>query len=150
MGEMIFRRAHADEMPRILKMQTDVFSGEQGIPCGDIDTFMAKQPICWCAEMDGKIYGSVAAWHEADGMHWGRFVVFPAARGMHVGTRLAKCSFDDLFAGGVDNVRMDARDATVKIVCAMGGQVTGEPYQFYNSNVTPVLLQKANYIGNRA
>lgn len=45
---LIFRRATQDEMPRILAMQEDVFSGEQGIPADDIDTFMAKKPIC-CA-----------------------------------------------------------------------------------------------------
>ena len=43
MDKYIFRRAAREEMPRILAMQADVFSGEQGIPADDIDTFMAKE-----------------------------------------------------------------------------------------------------------
>lgn len=146
MGNMIFRRAFEEEMPRILAMQSDVFSGEQGIPSDDIDTFMKKQPLCWCAEMDGKIYAAVAAWNEGDEVHWGRFVVFPESRGQHIGSRLARYSFDDLFQNGAEKLYMDARDATVRIVCGMGGRVTGEPYRFYDGNVTPVTLERKDYL----
>lgn len=145
MAEMIFRKARPDEIPRILRMQADVFGGEQGIPQEDIGGFLAKEPTCWCAEMDGKIYGAAAAWKENGKIHWGRFAVFPAARGQHVGTRLAERSFDDLFAEGAEEICMDARDATVRIVCAMGGEVAGEPYPFYEGNVTPVLLRREDY-----
>ena len=148
MDKYIFRRAAREEMPRILALQADVFSGEQGIPADDIDTFMAKKPLCWCAESaeNGKIYAAVAAWNETSETHWGRFVVFSAARGQHLGTALARVSFDDLFDMGVDKVYMDARDATVKIVCGMGGRVVGEPYKFYEGNVTPVVLEKTDYL----
>lgn len=148
MNKYIFRRATHEEMPRILAMQVDVFSGEQGIPADDIDAFMAKKPLCWCAELpeDGKIYAAVAAWKENGETHWGRFVVFPAARGHHLGTELARFSFNELFETGVDKVCIDARDATVKIVCGMGGRVVGAPYQFYEGNVTPVVLEKKDYI----
>ena len=148
MDKYIFRRAAREEMPRILAMQANVFSGEQGIPADDIDTFMAKKPLCWCAESaeDGKIYAAVAVWNENSETHWGRFVVFPAARGHHLGTALARASFDDLFDMCVDKVYMDARDATVKIVCGMGGRVVGEPYKFYEGNVTPVVLEKTDYL----
>ena len=47
---------------------------------------------------------------------------------------------------GVDKVYMDARDATVKIVCGMGGRVVGESYKFYEGNVTPVVLKKKDYV----
>lgn len=143
---MQFRRATAEEMPRIIALQADVFSGEQGIPRGDVDTFVEKNPICWCAESEGKIYGAVAAWHQDGEMHWGRFVVFPAARGHHIGTRLARCSFDDIFSDGTEKLIIDARDATVKIVCSMGGKIAGEAYKFYDGNVTPVILRKQDYI----
>lgn len=146
MNEMIFRKAKEEEMPRIIKMQIDVFSGEQGIPSDDIDKFIAKEPECWCAESDGKIYAAVAAWKEDGKIHWGRFVVFPAARGLHIGTKLAKCSFDDLFENDTEKIYIDARDATVNIVCKMGGKVVGEPYLFYGDNVTPVILEKKDYI----
>lgn len=145
MEGMIFRRARQEELPRILRMQTDVFSGEQGIPCDDIDTFLQKKPLCWCAEQNGKIYAAAAAWYENGQLHWGRFVVFPLMRGRHIGTKLARCCFDDLFLQGAETIYMDARDATVKIVCAMGGETTGKPHSFYKGNVTPVMLQKQNY-----
>ncbi len=146
MNNIIFRRALKEEMPRIIAMQSDVFNGEQGIPSDDIDTFMAKKPLCWCAEFDGKIYGAVAAWEENKEIHWGRFVVFPAARGMSIGKKLAKYSFDDLFNGGAEKIYMDARDATVHIVCEMGGETVGKPYKFYKGNVTPVILKKEKYL----
>lgn len=96
MEHMIFRRVHKDEIPRIIAMQTDIFHKEQGIPSDDIDTFMARKPICWCVEAAGKIYAATAAWKENGEVHWGRFVVFPAARGLHIGTRLARLSFQEL------------------------------------------------------
>ena len=139
MENVIFRRATDEEIPRIIQMQSDVFSGEQGIPSDDIDTFMEKEPTCWCAEKDGKIYAAVAAWKEGKDVHWGRFVTFPAARGQHLGTELARCSFDDLFSGDVEEIYMD------KIVCQMGGKIIGKPYEFYKGNVTPVLLTKSDY-----
>ena len=146
MENIIFRRAHREEMPRIMAMQADVFSGEQGIPSEDVDAFMAKDPVCWCAESDGKLYAAAAAWKENNEIHWGRFVVFPAARGQHIGTRLARFSFAELFQEGVDQIYMDARDATVKIVCGMGGKIVGEPYKFYEGNVTPVILTRDDFL----
>ena len=145
MENMVFRRAYREEMPRIIAMQADVFSGEQGIPSADVDAFMAKEPICWCAEADGKLYAAAAAWKESNEVHWGRFVVFQAARGLHIGTRLARFSFSELFHEGVDKIYMDARDITVKIVCGMGGKIVGEPYKFYEGNVTPVVLTKDDF-----
>ena len=146
MENMVFRRAYREEMPRIMAMQADVFSGEQGIPSEDVDAFMAKDPVCWCAESDGKLYAAAAAWKENNEIHWGRFVVFPAARGQHIGTRLARFSFAELFQEGVDQIYMDARDATVKIVCGMGGKIVGEPYKFYEGNVTPVILTRDDFL----
>lgn len=149
MDEIKFRRASAEELPRIIAMETDIFSGEQGIPGDDVGKLFDGTNVCWCAETDGKIYGAVAAWRESDKLHCGRFVVFPAARGLHIGTRLAKFSFDDIFGGETDIVYIDARDATVKIVCSMGGKIVGEPYEFYGENVTPVVLEKKQYLKNR-
>jgi hypothetical protein len=46
---------------------------------------------------------------------------------------------------GVEEIHMTARDTTVKIVCEMGGEVTGKPYEFYKGCVTPVVLKRENY-----
>lgn len=145
MENMVFRRAYKEELPKIIAMQTDIFTSEQGIPSEDIDVFMEKKPIYWCAEADGKLYAAAAAWNENNEIHWGRFVVFPAARRLHIGTRLARFSFTELFHEGIDKIYMDARDATVKIVCGMGGKIAGEPYKFYEGNVTPVILTKDDF-----
>lgn len=47
---------------------------------------------------------------------------------------------------GIDKIYMDARDATVKIVCSMGGHIVGKAYKFYDGNVTPVVLEKKDYV----
>ena len=142
MENMVFGRACKEEMPRIIAMQADIFSGEQGIPSEDIDAFMAKGPICWRAGSDGKLYAAAAAWKENDEIHWGRFGVFPAARGLHIGTGLIRSSFAEMLHEGVVKLYMDARDAAVKIVCGMGSRIAGGPYESYEGNVPPVVLTK--------
>ena len=148
MDDFIFRHATADETPHILAMQRDIFSGEQGIPGDMNDAFLAKNPILWCAESktDGKIYAATVSWQENNETHWGRFVVLPSARGRHIGTKLAQTSFEDLFTMGVEKIYMEARDSTVRIVCGMGGKITGEPYEFYKGTVTPVVLERKDYV----
>ena len=69
----------------------------------------------------------------------------PGLPGRHIGSRLARFSFDDLFAMGVDSIRMDARETTVRIVCGMGGRIVGEPAAFYRGTVTPVVLERHAY-----
>ena len=93
----------------------------------------------------GVLCAAAAAWQEGSETHWGRFVVLPAFRGRHIGSRLARFSFDDLFAMGVDSIHMDARETTVRIVCGMGGRIVGEPAAFYRGTVTPVVLERHAY-----
>lgn len=143
--KLVFRKAHEEEISRIIAMQEDVFGGEQGIPRNEVGTYMQRAGQCWCAEADGKIYAATAAWKEGEETHWGRFAVYPDARGRHIGTELARWSFQDLFAQGVEEIHLDARDATVKIVCSMGGKIVGEPYPFHKGNVTPMILKKEDF-----
>ena len=144
--EIIYRRAQKQEYTHIISMQSHVFHIEQGIPEDDVTEFLERNPICWCAELDGEIIGTAIAWKEHGIMHWGRFVVIPTLRGHRIGPALARYSFEDLFNHGTTEIHMTARDTTVKIVCDMGGEVTGEPISFYNGNVTPVVLKRENYI----
>jgi len=148
MDRFIFRQAATAEMPRILEMQREIFGGEQGIPQELIDVFMEMNPLCWCAlsKVDGKIYAATAAWEQNGETHWGRFIVTPAARRQHIGTELARFSFEALFSMGVEKIHMEARDTTVKIVCGMGGKIVGEPFKFYVGNVTPVILEKKDFL----
>ena len=110
-----------------------------------MEEFLSRNPICWCAKQNGEIIGTAIAWLEDGIMHWGRFVVVPPYRGKKIGPKLARYSFEDLFSIGVEEIYMTARDTTVKIVCDMGGEVTGEPYEFYKGCVTPVVLKRGNY-----
>ena len=147
MEHLIFRRATSSELPRIIKMQSDIFHREYGLPDEDIDAFLAQDPVCWCVEMDGNICGAAAAWNERGQTHWGRFALSPSIRGMHIGTRLARFSFCDLFQMDVDQIYMTALDVTVNIVCGMGGQVIGESFDFFGNKITPVILEKKNFMG---
>ena len=63
----------------------------------------------------------------------------------YIGTRIARLSFDDLFARGIEEIRMEARDITAKLVCRMGGQTVGNPQQFYMGTITPVVLKRSSY-----
>ena len=103
MDDLVFRRAGKTDLPHILAMQADIFHGEQGIPDDDVGAFLQKRPICWCAGSGGVLCAAAAAWQEGSETHWGRFVVLPAFRGRHIGSRLARFSFDDLFAMGYIN-----------------------------------------------
>lgn len=145
MNKIIYRRANKEEYAKIIILQSNIFHNEQGIPEDNVEEFLARNPICWCAELDGKIIGTAIAWKEASEMHWGRFVVLPSLRGQKIGPKLARYSFEDLFEQNVDEIHMTARDTTVKIVCDMGGKITGEPQSFYEGNVTPVVLKRENF-----
>ena len=144
--DIIYRRAKEAEYPEIITLQSNIFHMEQGIPEDDVNEFLERNPICWCAEKDGEICGTAIAWEEHGIMHWGRFVILPSMRGNHIGPTLARFTFEDLFDNGVQEIHMTARDTTVKIVCDMGGEITGEPVPFYDGNVTPVVLKRENYI----
>ena len=142
MDNLIFRRAVSRDMGDILQMELDVFAGEQKIPVTLIPLPAEKFPRWWCASIDTSIVGAVAAWKENDQIHWGRFAIGKSYRGLHIGTKLARYSLDDLFSQQVEEVYIDARDATVKIICNLGGNIIGEPITFYNDDVTPVILKK--------
>lgn len=120
MENIVFRKATEKDMPQIIDLQTKIFNGEQKIPSGDISEFLARKPQCWCAAVGALVIGAVAAWEEDNVMHWGRFVINADYRGHHIGTKIARMSFDDLFAQGIDEIYMDARDITAKMVCQIG------------------------------
>ena len=143
------KRAMLQDMEAILELQVSVFEGEQKIPseliCSPGDNFLQW----WCALEETNIVGAVAAWHENGQVHWGRFAVDPKCRGHQIGTRLARFSLEDLFSRGFDEIYMEAREVTVKIICGMGGTVAGEPTKFYEGTITPVTVTRNNYFFKR-
>lgn len=148
MEELSIRRAGGDELPQIIAMQTEIFCGEQEIPAELIGAFLSERPVCWVAEQDGRIVASVSAWEEKDGVHLGRFVVLPPLRGRRIGTRLLGHALRELFDGGVECIRAEARDSAARMLRAVGGRDTGEPFPFYRGSVTPMLLEKEAFLRN--
>ena len=145
MNDLIFRRAKEDEIPQIIALQTEVFSGEQDIPEEMIDSFLSSRPTCWVAEQDGRIVGTISAWEEEEEVHLGRFAVLPALRGQKIGSALLHHAVEDLFRHGTAAIHVEARDSAAKLVRRMGGRDTGEPFPFYRGTVTPMVLEKEAY-----
>ena len=151
MDDLTIRRANDEEIPQIITIQTEIFSGEQNIPAEIIDSFLSNRPICWVAEQKGTIIGSIASWEENDGIHLGRFVVLPQFRGQKIGTKLLNHAVLELFNSKIEIIYMEARDSTARMVRALGGRDTGKPFNFYLGNVTPMVLEKNAFMrdGNR-
>ena len=60
--EVLFRRAVPSEKAALQKLQIDVFSGEQGIPPGEVPVLPSLAPQYWCAVKGSVPIGAVAAW----------------------------------------------------------------------------------------
>ncbi len=148
MDNLILRKAAHKDMEDILQLQIDVFEGEQRIPSDLIPIPEEKSPKWWCALIGNTIVGAVAAWNEQNQVHWGRFATRQNYRGLHIGTKLARFSLEDLFSQQLEEIYMDARDATVKIICNMGGQIVGKPMEFYDGTVTPIVLYEKEFRRN--
>lgn len=145
MHELVLRKATNQDMNDIMKLQVNVFSGEQKIPENMIEVIGEDAVQWWCVTINSSLVGSVAAWKEDNQIHWGRYAVNSDYRGRHIGTALAKYSLEDLFSQGIKEVYMEARVAAVKIICSMGGKVIGEPVPFYEGTITPVLIREEDY-----
>lgn len=91
-------------------------------------------------EQDGELVGTAAIYREGGQWHMGRITVARRLRGQHRGTFLLKRVLDDVFAQDVDNIFLEARDATVHILTGFGAEIAGEPFAFYCGNVTPMIL----------
>ncbi len=132
-------------MDRIMKLQISIFEGEQRIPAEIIPIAEEMHPQWWCALLQETVVGAVAAWEEKGTIHWGRFVMDPDYRGLHIGTRLAKFSLDDLFSQGIEEIHLEAREATVKLSAAWVEKLWGRRPTFMRGTVTPLVLYKQDY-----
>lgn len=145
MDELRIRRAREEEIPQIVALQKEVFCKEQDIPEELIGSFLSNHPICWVAEQNGRIVGSISSWEEEDAIHLGRFVVLPHLRGQGIGTKMIAHAVDELFRSGAESIYALARDSAARMLRAMGGRYVGEAVPFYRGNVTPVVLEKEAY-----
>lgn len=145
MTELKLRLASAEDLPHILNLQVQVFTGEQCIPEEMVRAVQSKTPTWYCAELNGIPAGTIAVWQEGSETHWGRFAVQPDLRGRGIGKALARYSLEQSFSRGIDRICMEAREATVHIICKMGGRITGEAVPFFVGTVTPVEISSADF-----
>ena len=66
MDTIIYRRATKEEYTKIIILQSNIFHIEQGIPEDDVAEFLERNPICWCAELGGKITGEPQSFYEGN------------------------------------------------------------------------------------
>ena len=145
MRDVIFKKATDLNMEDIMKLEIDVFEGEQEIPAELIPISLENCPQWWCALLDETVIGAIAAWREDNQIHLGRFAIAPKYRRLHIGTKLVAHCINDLFSQEIDEIHIEAREITVKILCDMGAKITGEPVEFYKGTVTPMILHKKDY-----
>ncbi len=131
---------HAD----VQKLLLHIFSQEQQIP-QELLAIPEKYASKWWIARSGEyLLGAAACWQENEQCHWGRFAVDPAYRKLGIGKKLALISLQEIFCEN-NEVIIDARDTTVKIISQLGGEVTGETYDFYGMPVTPMKLEKQRF-----
>lgn len=145
-AECMVRRASDADMDAVLAFAAQIFADEQDIP-KELNFIPAdKQPQWWCMEQDGELVGTAAIYREDGQWHMGRITVARRLRGQHKGTFLLKRVLDDVFAQDVDNIFLEARDATVHILIGFGAEIAGEPFAFYCGNVTPMILTRTAFL----
>ena len=47
---------------------------------------------------------------------------------------------------GIEKVKIDARDITVEMVLKIGGRITGRKVSFYGYPITPIEINKNDFI----
>ena len=128
------RRAEQAEMQAVLAFAAQIFADEQQIP-REMNVIPAeKQPQWFCMEQDGVLAGTAAVYREGGRWHMGRITVAPSLRGQHRGTFLMKSVLTEVFAQGVDEIFLEARDATVHILRGFGAQIAGRQRLFLEAH----------------
>lgn len=131
-------------LPEVTKLLMETFSQEQNIPQALILLPAELKTKCWIVRSGEYVLGTVACWQENNEWHWGRFAVNPCYRGMGIGRQLARVSLTEMLEE-TDNVIMEARDSTVRIISELGGKITGPTRDFYGMPITPMHLKKEDF-----
>jgi len=143
---MIMRKATDTDLNAVVSLAQNIFEQEQRIPKSLTYISPEKQPQWWCVESDGQIVATLVAYVENEVWHMGRLTVAEALRGQRIAPQLIQFALTDLFAQGVNDLHMEARTATVRILLKFGAEVTGPAFPFYEGTVTPLRLRKCNFI----
>lgn len=144
-SRIVIEKISDNYMDEALKLATEVFTVEQGIPTDLIPLDCHLKPVWWCARVGEDIVGVVAAWEKNKKWQWGRFAVDKGLRGIGIGQKLAIYSLKEIFSHYTDVLYSDARDVTVNMLMRFGCEVIGETEMFYDEPITPILLSKASF-----
>lgn len=141
-SRILIEKISENYMDDSIKLATEVFGDEQGIPAETIVIDSNLKPIWWCARVGEDVIGVVATWKEKDKWKWGRFAIDKRLRGLCIGQKMAIHSLKEIFREYTDELYIEAREVTVKILIKFGGKVIGETEDFYGEPITPLLLNK--------
>lgn len=142
-GGILVERLRENYRSEVDRLIIKTFSVEQKIPDKLIAIPEQYESKWWIARSGEYLLGTVACWQENNQCHWGRFAVEPEYRGLGIGKQLAFTSLKECLQEN-NEVIIEARDTTVKIVSQLGGEITGEPFDFYGMPVTPMKLSIDN------
>ncbi len=123
-----------------------MFTDEQNIPSELVPVNEDLKPIWWCARVGEDIIGVTAAWSEKNKWHWGRFAVDKRVRGVGIGNKIAMFSLHEIFNIGADEIFIEARDITLRMLEKLGCEVVGEAENFYGDSVTPIIVKKYSFM----
>lgn len=126
------------------ELMLHTFANEQQIPEKLITIPEKYESKWWIARSGEYLLGAVACWQENNQCHWGRFAVDPEYRGLGIGKQLALTSLKEIFLEN-NEIIIEARDTTVRIISQLGGEITGEAFNFYGMPVTPMRLNKQKF-----
>ncbi|MEA4893357.1 MAG: bifunctional helix-turn-helix transcriptional regulator/GNAT family N-acetyltransferase [Peptococcaceae bacterium] len=138
-------RVSENYMAETIKLATEVFTDEQGIPAELVPLAADLEPVWWCARAGEDIIGAVAAWKENDEWKWGRFSVDKRLRGIGIGQKIAIYSLKEIFGRYTDELYIGAREVTVRMFKKFGCKIIGETKDFYGETITPILLTKDSF-----
>jgi DNA-binding MarR family transcriptional regulator/predicted GNAT family N-acyltransferase len=141
-SRILIEKISENYMDEAIKLATEVFTNEQGIPTELVPLNHNLKPIWWCARVGEDIIGVAAAWEKNDKWQWGRFAVDKGLRGIGIGEKIASYSLKKIFNEYTDELYIDARDVTVNMLLKFGCKVIGETEEFYGEAITPILLKK--------
>jgi predicted GNAT family N-acyltransferase len=129
-----------------INLMVKVFTLEQNVPAGYLPVLIHPRKSWGILDQNELIALSIA-WKEDDLWHWGRYAVDPLWRGKGLGKQLAYQSLKDLFDTGVEEIHIDARDITLKLLSRFGAKVVGDTYDFYGP-VTPMRLNVQDFLAS--
>jgi predicted GNAT family N-acyltransferase len=127
-----------------INLMVKVFTLEQNVPAEYLPVRVDPQKSWGILDQNELIALSIA-WKEDDLWHWGRYAVDPLWRGKGLGKQIAYQSLKDLFDTGVDEIHIDARDITLKLLSRFGAKVVGKTFDFYGP-VTPMRLHVRDFL----